>query len=86
MAAGTSPLSFVTCARITLRSGQTSSPHHVWRAQRRTRPSQSETAQAPRTGSISALHGPRLSGLSAFIKMCGCRRDGIDASQNNSMK
>ena len=86
MTAGTSPLSFVTCASndATLRTNLLASPCFApdWR----TRSSQSGTARAPRMGSISALHGRRRIGSSAFIKMCGCRRDGTDASQSNSMK
>ena len=37
-------------------------------------------------GSTSAWDGPKPDGSSAFIKMFGSRRDGTDASQNNSMK
>ena len=86
MTAGTSPLSFVTCASddVTLRTNLLASPCLApdWR----TRSSQSGTARAPRMGSISASHGPRPNGSSAFIKTSGFRRDGTDASQNNSMK
>ena len=46
MTAGTSPLSFVTCASKTPRSGQTSSRHLVHAPTWRTRSSQSGTAQA----------------------------------------
>ena len=86
MTTGTSLLSFVTCAScdITLQSNLLASA--CFSARLAHQVIAIRNCPSARMGSTLESHGQRRNGSSAFIKTSGFRRDGTNASQNNSTK